>query len=124
MPPWKAGTQLLRFKPAIIDALHSRTRALSIGPIKDVLAERNFECKMLVEENLHAMLKSGLRLPPLHFAARHGLFSILMLMARRINREHNDDTAIINTPYSGRSPLMWAIESRYPSELSFRSKKN
>ena len=112
MPPWKAGTQLLRFKPAIIDALHSRTRAMCTGPIKDVLAERNFECKMLVEENPSAMLKSGLCLPPLHFAARHGLFSILMLMTRRIDRENDEDTAIVNTSYAGRSPLMWAIDSR------------
>ena len=81
--------------------------------MKDVLAERNFECEMLVKENRSAMRESGLALPPLHFAARHGLYSILVLMVRRIIQENEEDTVIVNTPFEDRSPLMWALDSRY-----------
>jgi len=83
---------------------------MATKPLKDVLAERNFERRMLVDENLSAMQKSGLDLPPLHYAARHGLFSMLSLMVKRINGDEED--TIIDTPYNDRSPLMWAVESR------------
>jgi hypothetical protein len=85
---------------------------MSTGPLKDVLAERNFDRSMLVRENKQAMKASGLDLPPLHYAARHGLLSMLGLMVARIRRDDEEDTVLINTPYADRSPLMWAIESR------------
>ncbi len=107
MPPFNAKMPYLSSHNAVVEAIHFKTKAMSTKHLKHIFAQRNFDSKMLIEPNPSAMEKSQLDLPPLHYAARHGLYSILRLMIAQL--KDDDD---IDMPFDNRSPLMWALVSR------------